>query len=132
MDSPDGFEPVAIVHSMPEAAVLLATLRAYGIQALPRNQAHISITPTLMTALGGICVAVPPAQLDDAVALLSAIDQGWTCPPPPLARNATLNGALSVLMTVLLGVPPMPRAPGLYRWRPVAGEASATREAAPE
>jgi hypothetical protein len=113
----DGFEPVAIVCSMPEASVLLATLRAYGIHALPRNQAHVSITPSLMIALGGICVAVPPTQLDDAVALLSAIDEGWTCPPPPLARNGLVNGFLSVLMTVFLGAPPMPRAPGLYRWR---------------
>jgi len=119
----DGFEPIAIVCSMPEASVLAATLRAYGIHAMARNQWHVSIAPPLMLALGGICVAVPPTQLDDAVALLSAIDEGWTCPPPPLARNGFVSGLLSALMTVFLGVPPMPRAPGLYRWRRIpAGE----------
>lgn len=114
---PAGFEPVAIVSSMPEAAVLLATLRAYGLHPLPRNQGHVSIAPPLMLALGGISVTVPPAELEDAIALLGAIDQGWTCPPPPLARNPLANALLCLLMTVVLGVPPMPRAPGLYRWR---------------
>ena len=120
----DGFAPIAIVWSMPEATVLVATLQAYGILALPRNQHHLSIAPPLMLALGGITVAVPPAQREDALALLQAIDTGWRCPPPPLAGNPWVSALLSVLMMVGLGVPPMPRRPGHYGWRTPSPEGS--------
>jgi hypothetical protein len=113
----DGFEPIAIVWSMPEAAVLVTTLAAYGFLALPRNQGHISAAPTLMIALGGIWITVPREQLEDAVSLMSEIDTGWRCPPPPLAREPWLNALVTLLAGITLGVTPMPRARGLYRWR---------------
>jgi hypothetical protein len=115
-DPVDGFEPIAIVHSMPEATVLLATLRAYGIFALARNQRHISAAPSLMLALGGIRIVVPPMQLDDALALMKEIDQGWRSPRPMSVPARWLGRIVSVAMTVILGVPPMPRRPGFYRW----------------
>lgn len=116
-DAGDGFEPVAIVWSMPEAAVLLATLGAYGILAVPRNQGHISAAPSLMIALGGIWITVPRGQLDDTLALMSEIDTGWRCPPPPLAPTPWLN-AFATLFVGFFGMTPMPRARGLYRWEP--------------
>lgn len=115
----DGFETIAIVYSLPEAAVLLATLRAYGVFALPKNQAHISTLPRLMVALGGIWITVPADKKEDALALLAAIDRGWCPPPPPIVDEVWLSRIFSVCMTFLLGVPPMPRIPGLYGW-PVA------------
>ena len=114
--SADGFEAIAVVYSQPEAAVLLATLRAYGIFALPKNQAHISVAPSLMVALGGTWITVPPEKRADAIALLSAIDRGWRPPPPPIVHQVWLSRIFSLCMTFLLGVPPMPRIPGLYGW----------------
>ncbi|MEA3003115.1 MAG: hypothetical protein QOH81_1903 [Sphingomonadales bacterium] len=115
-DPTDGFEPIAIVYSMPEATVLLATLRAYGIFALARNQQHISAAPSLMLALGGVRIMVPPMQLDDALALMKEIDRGWRIPRPMTVPARWLSRIVSVAMTVILGVPPMPRGPGFYRW----------------
>ncbi|HEX5185122.1 MAG TPA: hypothetical protein VFW19_18460 [Allosphingosinicella sp.] len=118
-DPIDGFERIAIVYSQPEAAVLLATLRAYGILALPKNQAHISILPNLMMALGGTWITVPPDRKEDALALMATIDGGWRAPPPPIVDALWLSRIFSVCMTFLLGAPPMPRIPGQYAW-PVA------------
>jgi hypothetical protein len=113
----DSFAVIAIVYSMPEAAVLAATLAAYGIFALPRHRGHISVQPPLMVALGGLRIAVPCHQHDDALALLEEIDTGWRQPPRPFADNAWLSGLLSIALTFLCLVPPMPRVRGLYGWR---------------
>ena len=115
--APDSLSVIAIVYSMPEAAVLAATLDAYGIFALPRNRWHISIQPPLMVALGGIWIAVPRVQEEDALALLYEIDSGWQRPPRPYADNPWLSGLLSVVLTFLCLIPPMPRVRGLYGWR---------------
>jgi hypothetical protein len=115
--APDAVETIAIVYSIPEACVLVATLRAYGILALPRNQGHISVLPRLMLALGGIRITIPAGQVEDAIALMEEIDTGWRCPPPPLGEPAWLGAIVSVILTMMFGAPPMPRASGLYRWR---------------
>jgi hypothetical protein len=114
---PDSVAIIAIVYSMPEAAVLVATLNAYGIFAVPRHRWHISIWPPWMVALGGIWIAIPGHQAEDAIALLEAIDTGWRPPPRPYTDDAWLSGALSIGVTFLCRVPPMPRVPGLYGWR---------------
>jgi hypothetical protein len=124
-DPIDGFEPIAIVYSIPEAMVLLATLRAYGIFALPRNHGHISVAPSLMLALGGVWITVAPDQVEDAVALMEEVDQGWQCPPPLISDAPWLSGLYSIGIT-FMGAPPMPRAPGIYRWRS-ARDASGNR-----
>jgi hypothetical protein len=111
-----GFETIAIVYSFPEAAMLLAALRAHFIVALPRHYGHISVKPTLMVALGGIRITVPPAQVADALASMEEIDQGWERPPRPYTDTAWLSILLSIALTFMLGIPPMPRAPGWYRW----------------
>ncbi|HEY0413556.1 MAG TPA: hypothetical protein VGD66_10475 [Allosphingosinicella sp.] len=116
IDHPACFEQIAVVWSMPEASVLLATLSAYGIVALPRNQRHISVEPTLMIALGGIWIMVPREQLDDALTLMSEIDKGWRRPPPLFVRIEWLNAVLTLLAALFLVVTPMPRARGIYRW----------------
>jgi hypothetical protein len=126
-DPIDGFETIAVVYSQPEAAVLLATLRAYGIFALPKNQAHIAIVPSLMLALGGTWITVPPHRKEDALALLEAIDSGWRPPPPPIIDQLWLSRIFAVCMAFLLLVPPMPRIPGLYAWS--VAHASSEQEA---
>jgi hypothetical protein len=115
--APDSLAVIAIVYSMPEAAVLVATLAAYGIFAVPRHRGHISILPPWMVALGGLWIAVPSSQAEDALALLAEIDTGWHPPPRPFTDNAWLSVLLSILMTLLLMVPPMPRTRGEYAWR---------------
>jgi hypothetical protein len=114
---PDSLAVIAIVYSMPEAAVLAATLAAYGIFALPSHRGHLSIQPPLMVAPGGLRIAVPRHQEEDALALLEEIDTGWRPPPRPFADNAWLSGFLSIVMTFLFWTPPMPRVRGLYGWR---------------
>jgi hypothetical protein len=111
-----GFAPIAIVYSLPEASVLIATLSAYGFAAVTLNQGTISVDPHLMLALGGIAVAVAPEQYDDAIALLEEIDGGWTLPPNPLAEDDVANGALAAAMAVF-GVVGAPRLRGRYAWR---------------
>ena len=114
--APDGFAPIALFYSLPEASVLLATLHAYGIAAVAHSRATVSVLPTHAVALGGIGIAVAPAQLDDALALLETIDAGWTCPPRAYADEAWVNGGLSIGLFALGGVVPMPRTRGVYRW----------------
>src|SRR4051812_10384775 len=123
-EGPDGFCPIARVWSLPEAAVLLATLGAYGILALPRNHGHVSTVPTLMVALGGVWITVPREQVADALALMAEIDSGWHRPPPPFAPEPWLSRAVSLFLAVMTGVPPMPGARGSYRWR--SGQADAS------
>jgi hypothetical protein len=113
----DGFVPIAFVYSRPEAAVLEATLRAYGIAAFVRNEGHVAVQTPLLVALGGLCVAVAPEQLDDAIALLHAIDEGWTRPKSPLALRRPLRAAGTILTFLLLFAPPTPRIRGEYLWR---------------
>jgi hypothetical protein len=122
-DPIDGFEPIAIVYSLSEATVLLATLRAYGFFGLPRNQGHISVVPGLMLALGGIWITVPREQAEDAIALMEEIDQGWSRPSLTISGAPTLNRIAWVAMIVCFA-PPMPRVPGIYRWRSALAAAS--------
>ena len=122
-EAADGFAPIALVYSLPEASVLLATLHAYGIAALAHSQGTVSVLPTHAVALGGIGIMVAPAQLEDALALLETIDGGWIAPPPAYADEAWVNGGLSIGLFALGGVVPMPRTRGVYRWRCAAGQA---------
>jgi hypothetical protein len=113
----EGFVEIARVWSMPEASVLLATLSAYGFAAVPINQSTLSVVPDLTVALGGIGILVHSGEVEEALALLEEIDEGWACPPPPLADDPVLSGAASVGMA-WFGAPPMPRISGDYAWRP--------------
>ena len=119
----DGFVPIALVYSLPEAGVLLATLQAYGIATVAHSQGTVSVLPTHAIALGGIGIMVAPGQLEDALALLETIDAGWTAPPPPYAAEAWVNGGISLGLFLVAGVVPMPRACGVYRWRCAADQA---------
>jgi hypothetical protein len=102
---------------MPEASVLLATLHAYGFAAVPINQSTISVMPELMVGLGGVGIAVHSDEVEEALALLGEIDEGWTCQKPPLADDPVLNGAASAALT-WFAAPPMPRVRGEYAWEP--------------
>ena len=116
-DPADGLAPIAFVYSQPEASVLVATLRAYGIQAFAFDQDTIYVAPWLMTALGGIRILVPKEQEEDAIALLADIDGGWTCPPRAFADELWVSwGTTLVALFMGAGAPP-PRIRGHYRWR---------------
>jgi hypothetical protein len=113
----DSFVEIARVWSMPEASVLLATLRAYGFAPVAMNQSTISVMPELMVGLGGVGIAVHSADVEDALALLAEIDEGWICQKPPFDDDAVVSGAASAAMT-WFGGPPMPRVRGDYAWEP--------------
>ena len=115
--APDGFVPIATVYSLPEASVLVATLRAYGIAAVTLNQGTISVDPLLTLALGGMIVAVPPQEYEASIALLEEIDSGWKSTPNPLAEDDALNGALAAGMALAFGMVGTPRLKGRYAWR---------------
>jgi hypothetical protein len=114
---PDRLLPIAFVYSVPEAAALECTLRAYGIFALQPDYLITTIAPPWMVALGGIRVSVAASQWDDAIALLYEIDRGWTPPPNSYAKEGWLNIVLAVLILWYVWVPPPPRARGSYAWR---------------
>jgi hypothetical protein len=113
----DGFVPIAIVYSLPEAGVLVATLQAYGIAVIARNQGTVSVNPPWILALGGIAIAVARGQHADSIALLEEIDGGWTVPPNAWTDNHLANCALSVAMAAFAGAIPPPRRKGRYAWR---------------
>ena len=116
-DSPAGLVPIAFVYSQPEASVLVATLRAYGIQAFAFDQDTIYVAPWLMTALGGIRILVPSEQEEDAAALLAELDGGWTCPPRAFADERWVSWGTSVVALLMGAGAPPPRIRGAYRWR---------------
>ena len=116
-DLRDGLTPIAFVYSQPEASVLVATLRAYGIPAFAFDQDTIYAAPWLMTAVGGIRVLVPVEQKADALALLADIDGGWTCPPRAFADERWVSWATSVITFFMIFVAPPPRVRGDYDWR---------------
>ncbi len=115
--SPDRFVPIAFLYSLPEAAVLECTLRAYGIPAFQPDYWTGSIEPPWMVAIGGLRVEVPESRRDDAIALLYEIDRGWTRPPNIYAKENWLNVLLAILVVLFTMVPPPPRARGSYAWR---------------
>jgi hypothetical protein len=114
--APAALVPIARVYSQPEAAVLFATLRAYGFAAFRFDTDTIYVNPWLMLALGGIRILVPAEQLEDAVALLAEIDRGWTCPPKPFADELWVSLATSVVTFLMSLSAPPPRLRGDYAW----------------
>lgn len=114
---PDRLVPIAFVYSLPEAVVLVCTLRAYGIMAYHFDYWTLSIAPDWMVGLGGVRINVPASRRDDAIALMYEIDQGWVQPPRPYAKEAWLSILLAILVLYYVWVPPMPRARGSYAWR---------------
>ncbi|HZG07630.1 MAG TPA: hypothetical protein VEZ70_01480 [Allosphingosinicella sp.] len=123
----DGLTVIAHVYSQPEAAVLTATLAAYGFDTMSGSRGAISVMPDLMVALGGIPIAVRSADAADAIALLEEIDTGWVQPSPAFDDNEAVNGATAIAATALGGVP-MPRIKGDYAWRAKAAPAKAERD----
>jgi hypothetical protein len=109
--------PIAFVYSLSEAAVLVCTLRAYGIFAFAFDYGTVSVAPPWMVALGGLRIVIPDSQRDEAVALLYEIDEGWTQPPRPYAPEPWFDLLLTIFVGFFAGMPPMPRARGLYAWR---------------
>ena len=127
-DPAEGLVPIAFVYSQPEASVLVATLRAYGIRAFAFDQDTIYVAPWLMTALGGIRILVPSGQKEDATALLADLDGGWTCPPRAFADERWVSWATSVIAFFLDAGAPPPRVRGDYGWRrPQSDSGSSTR-----
>jgi hypothetical protein len=126
-DPRDGLKPIAFVYSQPEASVIVATLRAYGIQAFAFDQDTIYVAPWLMTALGGIRILVPEEQEADAVALLADIDEGWACPPRAFADERWVSWGTSVIAFLLSAGAPPPRVRGEYRWRRQSDSGSSGR-----
>jgi len=117
-DPEDGGATVAIAHvySMVEADVIAATLEAYGFTVVAGSRRTISALPHLMVGLGGIPIAVPFGEAEDAIALMAEIDSGWSCPEAPFDDKPAINGVVS-LGSALCGGVPMPRVEGDYAWR---------------
>jgi hypothetical protein len=114
---PGELVPIASVYSQPEAAVLFATLRAYGFLAFRFDDDTLYVSPWWMVALGGIRIMVPRHQWEDAAALLAEIDEGWTCPPRPFADEPWVSRAMSLIIFFMCTGAPPPRVRGDYAWR---------------
>lgn len=100
---------VAIGHGLPETAVTVSFLRAYGVHAVARTWYHATVAPHLMVALGGIEIRVPPDQRAAAASLLADIDGTNEHLSRPYARRAGLNAVLAIALYLVTSVPPPAR-----------------------
>jgi hypothetical protein len=114
---PDSFATVAYVYSPSDLAILLSLLEHANIYVLCVGRGHGAVEPGLVTALGGVQVRVHEDDLDDAQAILAALD-----PMPHRARLPFGLWPLDLLLFLaigFLGAPPPPRQIPTY----VIGEA---------
>jgi len=113
---PDSLISIARIHSLPAARVLLSVLDAYGIHAFGKNLSTLGVTPTWMIGLGGIEVAVPQSQVDEALELLREVDVGPEPIRPVFSHNPWFNALITFGFGCLGCVPP-PGLAGEYAWR---------------
>jgi hypothetical protein len=105
--APDQFETVAYVYNPSDLAILISLFENEGIHVLPIGRLHAAAQPGLVTALGGTELRVHHDDLEDARALLAAID-----PFPYRARLLFGFWPLNLfffLVVAFYGMPPPPR-----------------------
>ena len=109
------FQTIAMVYSLPEAAILSSALRANGIPAYTANYATLSANTNLIVALGGIETRVWSGAVGEAISLLEPA-KNWSPPPRSYFHNLILNAVIAIALFVFCGVAPPPRARGVYLW----------------
>jgi hypothetical protein len=92
------FEPVAIVYSQPETAVMLSMFEFYGIPAYAVGFGHARVHWPLALALGGIVVRVHPDLLDDARELLADVATRPAAMRPRFIANPVIRLLAYLLM----------------------------------
>jgi len=119
-DPNEGLETIAYVYSPSDLAVLLSLFENADISVFGVGRGHASAQPGLVTALGGVQLRVHVEDLDEASALLAALD-----PIPyraPLPFGFWPLDLLLFLSLAFFGAPPPPRQIPTY----AVGRASTT------
>ena len=117
----DDFRTIAVVYSLPEAAILASTLRANGIPAYAANYATLCANTNWIVALGGVEIRVWSGAIGEAKSLLEPT-KNWSPPPRSYFRNSIFNAAIAIALCVFCGVAPPPRARGVYLWTSAEAE----------
>ena len=105
--APDRFETVAFVYSPSDLALLLSLFEHADICVFGVGRCHASVNPGLTTALGGVRLRVHEKDLDDARAILAALDP-IPCRAPLLFGFWPLD-LFFFLVVGFFGMPPPPR-----------------------
>jgi hypothetical protein len=103
----DAFETVAIVYSLPEAAVLHGLFAQYDIATVVIGARHAATNPEWVVALGGIIVCVQREVAHEARAILAEIAARPPAVRPRLIDNVVLN-AVAVILACVIGFAPIP------------------------
>lgn len=106
----DPFEPIAIVYSQDELALLTSRLHSEGIWTFSHGARHVAVDPALTLALGGVRLLVRREQAEDAREVL-AMGEAWQRAGGVYARSRVLDLALALLLALMAGVPPPARIP---------------------
>ena len=119
----DRFETVAYVYSPSDLALLLSLFAQAGIYVQQISDGHCRAQPGWTTALGGIALRVRAEDLEDAQAMLAAVE-------PVPHRGPLLTGIFPFdlfffVVVGLMGMHPPPRPLPTF----VLGEAVARTEA---
>ncbi len=93
---------VARFSTLVEAEVACSALRGAGFHAEILERALASIHWTYQTALGGLRVAVPASELQDAAGYLAAISRGWRRPRPHPRDKGVVWRLLALLAGMML------------------------------
>lgn len=102
-----GVEKVAIVYSLPEAAVLRGLFAQHDIATVVIGAGHAATNPEWVVALGGIIVCVQHEVADEARALLAEIAARPPAVRPRLIDDVALN-AVAVILACVIGFAPIP------------------------
>jgi hypothetical protein len=116
-----GLVEIARYHSLPETAVARSCLEAYGHVVVAMEYNHASVAWHHLVAIGGVGLATPEAEAEQARTLLATVARGDMAPagPAEIARASPglLKRSLSVILlfTLAIIIPPnvMKRRPAL-------------------
>jgi hypothetical protein len=103
----DPFEPIAIVYSQDELALLTSRLEHDGIWCVRHSGAHISADVGLTIALGGVKLLVHPEQAAEAREL--AASHIWERTGAVYDRSRAVDLLMALLLALLTGIPPPAR-----------------------
>jgi len=112
---------VARFQSLPEAAVARSCLEAYGHVVVAMEYNHASIAWHHLFAIGGVGLAAPEAEVEQARTLLAAVTGDGMVPTDPAEGPRPSPGLLKrslslvLLFTLAIIIPPqvMKRRPAL-------------------
>ena len=97
-----------VSYSLPETAVKVSVLQAFGIHAFATPLHAAANFNYLTVAFGGIEILVPAVQLDAAIEILGHASPGKEESAAQAFMRRPIRNGLAILIQWMLGVPPLP------------------------